>query len=573
MKIEVYRKGSSVPDKTLEIDEYDQESVKTGLEFIEKNKNKNIQIVMEQYSDNDSKGHDEFIIHDHLDFFEEMAKSENAENIKFRYSNGSSEFGLDKIIEDEKFLQTITNEIKEKQFTPLERMVAVYDIAQSIKPYVKGGEADDSRTLHEYLNNNYMVCVGYANFIANIGHMLGEHYSEIHGYVGENHRRNYVNLVDDKYEVNGFYGLDATFAETYGRDASQKEYRYFLMGTTEGREGATIASEDEIGSLYDEFFTYKNVEEFKKKIMTTKDFEALPPELKYTNELLSDNSSRHWNFIRLKEQLRNLDPDFFKTFEQLDFNKDEDIQIVLDYLKGKINQPLDKQKIVDAKMVVEQSKYKNLSTVDIEDMRVDVSRQVKRTAYGKGFEQYIEQRWQDVKSQTAEEAQEENKFLNCKAIYNAKLRQALSEKVSIGNFIGTELRDIDYQYFPRIEQKEEQLTENGCTIDKEEAYLEYSDKELEEFGLKRNIKIKLPDPSEKLTMEEQIAFYEKARDELYETLGLQQEQTQSPENLTQKLGKEVGINIHNDTRGKQETNEEMIEEEKELQNHLQEEQK
>ena len=74
-------------------------------------------------------------------------------------------------------------------------------------------------------------------------------------------------------------------------------------------------------------------------------------------------------------------------------------------------------------------------------------------------------------------------------------------------------------------------------------------------------------------MEEQIAFYEKARDELYETLGLQQEQTQSPENLTQKLGKEVGINIHNDTRGKQETNEEMIEEEKELQNHLQEEQK
>ncbi len=573
MKIEVYRRGMPFPDEKIEIDEYNQESVKTGLEFIEKNKNENIQIVMEQYGDYENKGHDEFIIHDHLAFFEEMAKSENAENIKFRYSNGSSEFSLDKIIEDEKFLQTITNEIKEKQFSPLERMVAVYDIAQSIKPYVNEGKANDSRTLHEYLNNNYMVCTGYANFIRNMGHMLGEHYSEIACQMTEGHARNYVNLVDNKYEVNGFYGLDATFDETYGQDASQRRYKYFLMGTTEGREGARIASEDEIGSSYDEFFTYKNVEEFKKKIMSTKDFEALPDELKYTHELLSDNSSRHWNFIRLKEQLRNLDPDFFKTFEQLDFNKDEDIQIVLDYLKGKINQPLDKQKIVDAKMVVEQSKYKNLSSKDIEDMRVNVSRQVKRTAYGKGFEQYIEQRWQDVKSQTAEEAQEENKFLNCKAIYNAKLRQALSEKVSIGNFIGTELRDIDYQYFPRIEQKEEQLTENGYTIDKEEAYLEYSDKELEEFGLKRNIKIKLPDPSEKLTMEEQIAFYEKARDELYETLGLQQEQTQSPENLTQKLGKEVGINIHNDTRGKQETNEEMIEEEKELQNHLQEEQK
>ena len=573
MKIEVYRSGMSFPDKMIEIDEYDQESVKTGLEFIEKNKNENIQIVMEQYGDYENKGHDEFIIHDHLDFFEEMAKSENAENIKFRYSSGSSEFSLEKIIEDEKFLQTITNEIKEKQFSPLERMIAVYDIAQSIKPYVNKGKADDSRTLHEYLNNNYMVCVGYANFIANIGHILGEHYSEIHGYVGENHERNYVNLVDDKYEVSGFYGLDATFDVTYGRDASKRRYKYFLMGTTEGREGATIASEDEIASLYDEFFTYKDVEEFKKKIMTTKDFDALPLELKYTNELLSDNSSRHWNFIRLKEQLRNLDPDFFKTFEQLDFNKDEDIQVVLDYLKGKINQPLDKQKIVDAKMVVEQSKYKNLSTVDIEDMRVNVSRQIKGTAYGKGFEQYIEQRWQDIKSQTVEEAQKENKFLNCRAIYNTKLRQALSEKVSIGNFIGTDLRDIDYQYLPIIEQKEEQLKENGYTIDKEEAYPEYSDKELEEFGLKRNIKIKLPNPSEKLTMEEQIAFYEKARDELYEILGLEQEQTKSTENLTQKLGKEVGINIHNDTKGKQETNQEMIEEEQEIQNHLQEEQK
>ena len=100
MKIEVYRRGMHFPDEKIEIDEYNQESVKTGLEFIEKNKNENIQIVMEQYGDYENKGHDEFIIHDHLAFFEEMAKSENAENIKFRYSNGSSEFSLDKIRED-----------------------------------------------------------------------------------------------------------------------------------------------------------------------------------------------------------------------------------------------------------------------------------------------------------------------------------------------------------------------------------------------------------------------------------------------------------------------------------------
>lgn len=157
--------------------------------------------------------------------------------------------------------------------------------------------------------------------------------------------------------------------------------------------------------------------------------------------------------------------------------------------------------------------------------------------------------------------------------YNVKLRQTLNEKISIGNFIGTGLRDIDYQYLPRIEQKEEQLKENGYMIDKEEAYLEYSDKELEEFGLKRNIKIELPNPNENLTMEEQITFYKKARDELYETLGLEQAQTKSIENLTQKLGEEAGIDVHNDTRGKKETNEEMIQEEQEIQNHLQEEQK
>ena len=264
MKIEVYRRGMSFPDETVEIDEYDRESIKTGLEFIAKNKNENIQIVMKQHTGlHYNEGHDEFIIHDHLDFFEEMAKSENAENIKFRYSSGSSEFSLDKIIEDEKFIQTIANEIKEKQFSPLERMVAIYDMAQAIKPYVDEGKTDDSRTLHEYLNNNYMVCAGYANFIKNIGHMLGEHYSQISCNFGGPHARNYVNLVDDKYEVNGFYGLDATNDNTYGKDASQRSYKYFLMETTEGRKGVAIEP-DGITATYDEFFTYKDVEEFKK---------------------------------------------------------------------------------------------------------------------------------------------------------------------------------------------------------------------------------------------------------------------------------------------------------------------
>ena len=34
--------------------------------------------------------------------------------------------------------------------------------------------------LSDYLNNNYMVCLGYADFMLNLGHMLGENYCIMH---------------------------------------------------------------------------------------------------------------------------------------------------------------------------------------------------------------------------------------------------------------------------------------------------------------------------------------------------------------------------------------------------------
>ena len=77
-------------------------------------------------------------------------------------------------------MQSIVNDINSKGFSPLEKAVAIYDIVQSIKPYKHGPTTGSSRYFYDYLNNNYMVCLGYADFMLNLGHMLGENYCIMH---------------------------------------------------------------------------------------------------------------------------------------------------------------------------------------------------------------------------------------------------------------------------------------------------------------------------------------------------------------------------------------------------------
>lgn len=152
------------------------ESVKKGLEYIKKyGLNQDLLVMLNQQK------FDELVICDNIEFFEELAK--NNININFKYNTGNRKISLQEVLLDEHFLQTAVEDIKSKGFSPLEQLVAVYDIAKVFKEYRKeeesSGYLSESRSLYEYLNNEYMVCAGYADLIANLGHRLGAKYSKI----------------------------------------------------------------------------------------------------------------------------------------------------------------------------------------------------------------------------------------------------------------------------------------------------------------------------------------------------------------------------------------------------------
>ena len=117
------------------------------------------------------------------------------------------------------------------------------------------------------------------------------------------HARNYANVVDTKYGIDGFYALDATW-EQYGKfnygksEAARSTYKEFLLTTEEGRNNTTSDKKIDISS-YDEFFTCQTPEELRT----------------YLEE------SRYFHRSDGLKQLKILDPDFNKPFAVLIYQK------------------------------------------------------------------------------------------------------------------------------------------------------------------------------------------------------------------------------------------------------------
>ena len=329
------------------------ENIRKGLEYIEKQElgqELTVELRQEKF--------DEFVISDNIEFFEELAQ--NNININFEYNTGNYKFSLEEVLEDEHFMQQMAEDIKSRHFSPLEQLVAVYDIAKAFKPYKEGIDAADSRALYEYLGNNYIVCAGYADLIANLGHRLNAPYSKIYldvvGNENSGHARNYANIVDKKYEVNGYYVMDATWEQNgkAGRnrlpEAYRSTYNEFLLTTEEGRNNADLGEKIRVEN-YDNFFTSETPEELRK------------------------GHFYHFQdmFKRMTEQVKVLDPEFYKTMDKLNLSKDEDANVILEYFKSKVNKPVSKEVLLDAIMEVKKSIYLNFNEQDFEDMRMEYS--------------------------------------------------------------------------------------------------------------------------------------------------------------------------------------------------------
>lgn len=504
------------------------ESIEKALEYLKKEGiDQDLLIELEQEKFN------EFIITDNIEFFENLHK--NNININFKYDNGEKEFSLKQVLDDEHFLQKAAEDIKSKNFSPLEELIAIYDIAKVFKPYSKENDrfSAKSRSVYEYLDNEYMVCAGYADLICNLGHRVGARCSKIRlDTTKEGHVRNYANIVDPKYGIDGYYAMDATWEQDgklkVGRyEQLRSTYEDFLLTTEEGRNNAETGVQIKVDS-YDKIFTCQTPEELRQ----------------------ADSKTSN----RVIEQIRVLDPEFYKTIQGFDLKKDDYANVILDYLKSKINNPVSKEALLDAVINVKKSIYLNFSEKDFEDMRMGYSVlppfcipaetfwEENQSLYGREYDLYAERRYNDIKLGTIEEAKQNNKALFVNHILQNKKRKILKDDKIFSKYSSGNSTTVNApEYIELLVQNKDKIDGLGIKVelfDDEEFDLHYAT-------------VNFPDDDRNSSIEQQMSNLENYKKQLYIAIGLEKETSQ-----TQNLGAQT-IEQQNDTRGKSEVKNEI----------------
>lgn len=212
--------------------------------------------------------------------------SKDGSSLKQPSNNIYLEIGIDEEININDYIKyenLLYSFIKNAQgMSPFERYIYAYDIVKQFKEYAKPEEdnnkvdelpqeeyhaiRDKSRKLYQILNNDYIVCTGFSNFLKDLldklevpsvdfsvnvelssykamdiikekypnlkeltpiekHNILREEQIDISKDEYEAHSRMMVNIVDPKYGINGMYFSDATFDNS----TSKNLYNHILM--------------------------------------------------------------------------------------------------------------------------------------------------------------------------------------------------------------------------------------------------------------------------------------------------------------------------------------------------------
>lgn len=170
--------------------------------------------------------------------------------------DGLREFKSKNLKKDNELLELMVKDIKDSSYSPLEKYIAVYNIAKKFKEFLESpNDMDESRYVDKLLYNDYMVCVGYAKFLRELLNKVGIKSYEYdvdtdisydRGFTLEEkpidlsaHARLIVDIKDPKYNIDGFYVTDPTWDNYLERDyyshalmsfdKTSQEIRYFKL--------------------------------------------------------------------------------------------------------------------------------------------------------------------------------------------------------------------------------------------------------------------------------------------------------------------------------------------------------
>lgn len=163
--------------------------------------------------------------------------SNNKFNDKIKFKDKYNNYSLlsyNEVLNSYKLIDKMKREIKKYDLTPLEQIIFLYDKVRK-KPY-KAYDKDQStsRDITEVLNNDYVVCEGYANVISAVCNSLNINCEKIlwkpfEGNIG--HASNLVYINDDYYNVHQFFEIDAVVATKKNEKDHDyiNNYKLFLL--------------------------------------------------------------------------------------------------------------------------------------------------------------------------------------------------------------------------------------------------------------------------------------------------------------------------------------------------------
>lgn len=151
-------------------------------------------------------------------------------------------YKIDELKKEDQLLDLMIADIKNSNFSLFEKYIAAYNIVKKFKKYLENNnDKTESRYVRKFLNNDYMVCLGYANLLRELLERLGitsysygvsADTSYDDGFTLEekpielvDHARVIININDPKYNIYGIYVVDPT----WDNDLENDYYNHALM--------------------------------------------------------------------------------------------------------------------------------------------------------------------------------------------------------------------------------------------------------------------------------------------------------------------------------------------------------
>ena len=156
------------------------------------------------------------------------------DNLYFNLYGNTKLINFEQCVNTYKKLDEMVEKINSYNFSPLEKIMYVYDLVRD-RIYLACNDNDDnglSRDLSSVLLGENIVCLGYARIFNSLLERLGINTRIVLllDNIGKSgHARNEVFLKDDKYNINGVYYFDVTWDSKRKIDDNSylSSYRYF----------------------------------------------------------------------------------------------------------------------------------------------------------------------------------------------------------------------------------------------------------------------------------------------------------------------------------------------------------